>query len=292
MAKTLEELFPHKFSVGDTVKVVARGESEWCKIGDTHNVRVCRHDHEDGAVYVVDDDAESAYIRECNLELVKPATQKGNEWKRHRGGKQPVAYETQVEWRMRDGVTGSCIAGELMWDHQKDGSDVMSYRVVSQPQAEEAEVKNTNMGTLSYTVEIDTSPAMQALNELSAKWDQVESPFKWRDTVNELDAYIEKFTREREALIERLASEGFALLPVMTPVVGVSDVVDMSDWRNWQEGDVIVVIDNKGGHKFETGDEVTVINIDEEDATYRIEATKDDEDWWLAKSDGKFIRRP
>ena len=61
----------------------------------------------------------------------------------------------------------------------------------------------------------------------------------WRDTVNELDACIEEFTREREALINRLAEEGFALIPPVVSVVSGFSGVDMSDWRNWKAGDVV-----------------------------------------------------
>lgn len=220
--------------------------------------------------------------------------QKVGEWKRHRGGKQPVADGVLVEVKLRDGDIQQHYAEGFAWPFTDCDVDanILKYRVISQPQAEEVEVKDTTIGTLSYKVEIDTTEASQAIDDLTAKWDQIETPFKWRDEVTELNAYIEKYTREREALIERLASEGFALIPPVVSVVSEFAGADMSDWRNWQEGDVIEVIANKGGHEFETGHEVTVINIDEEDATCRIEATKDGEDWWLAKSDGKFIRRP
>lgn len=293
MAKTLEEFFPHKFGVGDTVKVVARGESEWCKIGDTHKVRVCRHDHEDGAVYVVDDDDESAYIRECNLELVERDRQKGGEWKRHRGGKQPVADDVAVEYKLRNGYTDTWHARALSWSHAGGEGDVMKYRVISQPQAEEVEVKDTTIGTLSYKVELDTSPAMNALNELSAKWDQVESPLKWRDEVTELNAYIEKFTRERDSLIERLASEGFALIPAMTPVMGVADV-DMSDWRNWEIGDHLKIFAEEEGHEFEIGQTVKVIGFtsDDESLPVKAESLDGDEYWFINSREAKFIRRP
>lgn len=256
MAKTLEEFFPHKFGVGDTVKVVARGESEWCKIGDTHKVRVCRHDHEDGAVYVVDDDDESAYIRECNLELVERDRQKGGEWKRHRGGKCPVSENSVIDVKLDTGDTmKNEVAGNWAWSHQDIYPRIMQYRVISQPQAEEVEV-NVFVGK---DVKIEYAYAQEGvepehlewktmgtakidsicdLGSTEAKTDQIDGPIKWRDTVTELNAYIEKFTRERDELINRLASEGFALIPAMTPVMGVADI-DFSDWRNWKAGDIV-----------------------------------------------------
>lgn len=225
--------------------------------------------------------------------------QKGVEWKRHRGGKCPVPAGTKVSTRHRSGevvdvhfhtaTTGSGPATmNAIWKHTGDDHDIMAYKVISQPQAEdtevnvftgkdagveyafgepgcdmykldwkplgnavmgdvefdsvkaeEVEVKDTTIGTLSYKVEIDTSAATQAIDELAAKWDQIETPFKWRDEVTELNAYIEKYTRERDALIELLASEGFALIPAMTAVMGVSD--DMNFWKSWRVGDIIKV---------------------------------------------------
>lgn len=157
--------------------------------------------------------------------------QKRGEWKRHRGGKRPVDSDVKVECRMRNGDVETFGAGGFIWDHNGAEDDIMSYRVISQPQAEEVEVKNATIGTISYKISVD----------------QIAGPLAWRDTVTELNAYIEKFTREREALIERLASEGFAMIPAMTPVMGVADV-DMSDWRNWKVGDVVTVHGNQGGY--------------------------------------------
>ena len=77
---------------------------------------------------------------------------------------------------------------------------------------------------------------------MQAKTEHMETPFKWRDEVTELNAYIEKYTRERDALIERLASEGFALIPPVVSVVSEFSGVDMNDWRNWKVGDIVSVI--------------------------------------------------
>lgn len=184
--------------------------------------------------------------------------QTGGEWKRHRGGLCPVKAGTKVSTKHRDGEVfdvhhhtaqeGSSVASlNGIWKHNGDSFDIMKYRIISQPQAEEVDVKDTTIGTLSYKVEIDTTVASQAIDELAAKWDQVDGPLRWRDTVNELDAYIEEFTRERDALINRLALEGFALIPAMTPVMGVADL-DMSDWRNWKAGDVVTAHGAQGGY--------------------------------------------
>lgn len=182
----------------------------------------------------------------------------GGKWIRHRGGKCPVDGKALVEYRLRDGYTDTWTASSLDWSHTKVEGDVMSYRVISQPQAEEVEV-NVFVGK---DVKIEYAYAQEGvepehlewktmgtakidsicdLGSTEAKTDQIDGPILWRDTVNELDAYIEEFTRERGALINRLAVEGFALIPAMTAVMGVADV-DMGDWRNWKRGDVIEMI--------------------------------------------------
>jgi hypothetical protein len=106
------------------------------------------------------------------------------------------------------------------------------------PLPNDEEVKDTNLGTLTYKIEVDTSSAMTAINELSAKWDHLESPLKWRDEIIELEAYEEEFRREREKLIRKLESEGFKLIDHVAPVCG-DQIIDMSDWRNWQAGDIV-----------------------------------------------------
>lgn len=181
-------------------------------------------------------DYKTAIVTESQWQAERDR-QKGGEWKRHRGGKQPV-FGGKVEVKFRDGDVEEWFSDSLDWNHNGKGRDIMKYKIISQQQAEEVEVKDTTIGTMSYKAETDTTEANQAIDELASKWDQVDGPLRWRDCVNELDAYIEEFTRERDALIERLASEGFALIPAMTPVVGVADL-DMSDWRNWKEGDLI-----------------------------------------------------
>jgi hypothetical protein len=219
--------------------------------------------------------------------------QKGGEWKRNRGGKVPVSLNDTVDVKLRCGDIQQGKAHEFIWRHEDCdvAANIMQYRIISQPQAEEVDVKDTTIGTLSYKVEIDTSAATQAIDELSAKWDQIETPFKWRDEVTELNAYIEKFTRERDELINRLSLEGFALIPAMTPVMGVADI-DFSDWRNLQEGDIIECGD-EGWSSSWRGSRVTVKAIERADyggslPVYAIDEDGDD-DWGESYT---FISRP
>lgn len=312
-------------------------------------------EYNDGVWYVVGSDIEMAYnapMYDKKLDLAddhdtanvnraqwqaERDRQNGGEWKRHRGGKCPVKAGTQVSTKHRDGEvvevhhhtaqTGSSVASlNGIWKHNGDSFDIMQYRVISQPQAEEVEV-NTFVGKdaqLEYAFsqdgvalenldwkpiggkltsiegvdpaifgevedsDIDTSQVMRTLNELSAKWDQVESPFKWRDTVNELNAYIEKFTRERDELIERLASEGFALIP---PVVTTWSYI--LPFEDWEVGD-LVTSKTDYNKLFTKGKQYKITRIYEEYGTNRISIESDDkgaDNGWIA-SNFEFHSRP
>ena len=209
--------------------------------------------------------------------------QKCGEWKRHRGGKRPVDPSVRVECRMRNGDVEESSAGGFMWDHNGAEDDVMKYRVISQPQAEEVEVKDTTIGTLSYKISVD----------------QIAGPLAWRDTIIHCQAIIEDCEREIAKNENLLALEGFSLIPAMTPVAGVADV-DMSDWRNWKRGDIVeVILPNDSG--LDVGKQYTVSYIEKPDYIGGMHVNVVDEtgaDYWPEDDeyDGrlvfKFISRP
>lgn len=218
--------------------------------------------------------------------------QKGGEWKRHRGGKQPVLNEVFVEYKLRDGVTGECRANQLDWFHDKSGHDVMQYKVISQPQAEEVEMVSAKTIEAMDATDRGEGRTFNSAQDLyaalditsKAKIDQIDGPIKWRDTVNELDAYIEEFTREREALINRLALEGFALIPAMTPVMGVADIVFPIE--EWQIGDIVEVISVSGESGAPLG-VFKITDIDSSEPKYEL-----DDSYFPNHNQMKFIRRP
>ena len=164
-------------------------------------------------------------------------------WIRHRGGKCPVADDVKVLYRMRSGTITS--RGEpssiLSWDHSKSGADIMAYRVIEETKDQEIEeVEDTNIGTLSITLDVNDvfKPMIASMKDIALEWGQIESPLKWRDEIIELEAYEEEFRREREKLILKLESEGFKLIDHVAPVYG-EQIIDMSDWRNWKDGDIV-----------------------------------------------------
>lgn len=165
-------------------------------------------------------------------------------WIRHRCGNRCVDDDVFVEVRLRCGDVQRGEAKDFIWSHHccDSAANIMAYRVIEEAKDQEIEeVKKTNFGTITYKLEIDATEATQRIDSLVAKWGHIVSPLKWRDEIIELEAYEEEFRREREKLIRKLESEGFKLIDHMAPVFGEA-LVDMDNWNNWENGDIIEVI--------------------------------------------------
>lgn len=92
------------------------------------------------------------------------------------------------------------------------------------------------------------------LAEIKAKYSL--NPITNRDRIRAIDAQLADLTLERAERVAELAAEGFALLPAV-------DAVDMEDWRNWQAGDLLEVVDRQDEyHSFNVGDVVTMLEHD------------------------------
>lgn len=215
--------------------------------------------------------------------------QKGGEWKRHRGGKPPVSLNTTVEVKLRCGDIYEGKAHELLWHHAycDVAANIMQYRIISQPQAEEVELSRLEARMLFG------KPCIVYPESTEAKTDQIDGPILWRDTVNELDAYIEEFTREREALINRLAEEGFALLPAMTAVMGVADrpATKIESYRDWKAGDIVIgKVDYNG--QFTKGRQYKLTDVHVDRGRIDVEVDdKGEENGWTAHN-FEFHSRP
>ena len=242
-------------------------------------------------------DCSSAIAREDQWQAEREKMNKPK-WIRHRGGKCPVADDVKVLYRMRSGTITS--RGEpssiLIWGHGKIGADIMAYRVIEETKDQEIEeVKDKNIGTLSITVDTDDvfKPMIASMKEMALEWGQIESPLKWRDEIIELEAYEEEFRREREKLIRKLESEGFKLIDHMTPVYG-EQIIDMSDWRNWQAGDIVECVTDDYAGVYTNGKHYVVELVKEDVFSVFDDCGKGSScDWFDHESEGlKFIRRP
>lgn len=155
-------------------------------------------------------------------------------WIRHRGGKCPVESGVKVDYRMRNGSIDSFgrKSDTLYWDHDNEGGDIMAYRLHKPAEQVEACSKpELQINLQDGYGEIYNAQAIE------------HGPLQWRDRIAEIDSTTQDLTTERAELVQKLASEGFALIGRV-----VEPVEDMSDWRNWQAGDFVEAIDTSGGY--------------------------------------------
>lgn len=231
--------------------------------------------------------------------------QKGGEWKRHRGGSVPVDALAVVEVKLRDATLETHRAECFNWRHDKTPDDIMSYRVISQPQAEEPMkakfdgvklefsrdgVNFSEIGTARIDNICDLGPA-------EPQRQQSTGPLTWRDTIIHCQAIIEDCEREIQANVNLLDSEG--LMMQLDPKKGMQayDVpaVDMGDWRNWKEGDLLKVVDSVDDtHNIDEGE---IVVFDGQDINRRMDAARctynsDIRHYWILRENVEFHSRP
>ena len=185
-------------------------------------------------------------------------------WIRHRGGKCPVDSGVKVDYRMRDGEI-DCFghdAGRLHWSHEPDDCDIMAYRLhkpVEQPVIEPAVVAKLRYDPCA------------------------DGPLQWRDRITEIDATTSALAAERAELVQKLASEGFALIErAVDPV---------EDYGNIQIGDLVSVI-SIGGFSdctgLSVGDIVEVTSVDNDESLKTVSGGS----WGSIGYNYKFHSRP
>ena len=180
--------------------------------------------------------------------------QKGGEWKRHRGGKQPVADGVTVDVKFNDGTQRDGKLAEH-WEWRKEDADprITQYRIISQPQAEEVEV-NAYLGD---SVKLEISHDGVNFSEIGTaridnicdlgpaepQWQQSTGPLAWRDTIIHCQAIIEDCEREIKANVNLLDSEG--LFMQLEPKKGMQayDVPVPLHYSEWQDGDIVRCIE-------------------------------------------------
>ena len=191
-------------------------------------------------------------MRACVEKCEPESKPKANGWVRNRGRKNPFDVCTLVDARLRSGevVTGK-FSENLHWVHTGNNFDVMAYRVNESVEAETPEV---------------TAP--------------VDGPLQWRDRVNEIDRTVEALEEERASLIQKLAGEGFKLIKREAV-----ELPDMSDWRNWREGDMVEIIDD-GGWRNPVGNVYAIQSRDNSEMPFVVNGI------WYRPEMLKFHSRP
>ena len=133
-------------------------------------------------------------------------------WIRHNSKQQPVDDHVEVEIRTRGCDYEICEASGFAWNATGE-NQIMAYRLHK---------------TVDQ-VEACSKPDPRD----SAKRDS-DYVCWMRDRITEIDATTSALATERAELVQKLASEGFALIGR-----AVEPVEDMSDWRNWKVGDLL-----------------------------------------------------
>ena len=192
-------------------------------------------------------------------------------WIRNRGGKAPVGDYAVIEYRMRSGqVMKTGTGGMLNWDHGNWPTDIMAYRLHKPAEQVEAYSK----------------PELQI--KLPENYGEImdraeEGPLQWRDRITEIDATTHSLTTERAELVQKLVSEGFALIwRVVEPV---------KDYGNIQIGDLVSVI-SIGGFSdctgLSVGDIVEVTSVDNDESLKTVSGGS----WGSIGYNYKFHSRP
>jgi len=182
-------------------------------------------------------------------------------WIRHNSKQQPVDDHVEVEIRTRGGDYEICEASGFAWNATGE-NQIMAYRL--------------------------HKPAEQV--EACSKPDPRDSAKRdsdyvcWmRDRITEIDATTQALTTERANLVQKLASEGFALIG--------RAVEPVEDYGNIQIGDLVSVI-GIGGFSdctgLSVGDIVEVTSVDNDESLKTVSGGS----WGSIGYNYKFHSRP
>lgn len=211
-------------------------------------------------------------------------------WIRHRGGWMPVGAATIVEVRLRCGDIQKHEACEFLWRHKDcdSAARIMAYRIIEETKDQEIEeVKKTNFGTITYKLEIDATESTQRIDSLVAKWGHIVSPLKWRDAIIHCQAIIEDCEREIDRNVNLLDAEGLMMQKYSKKAMQHYQTdIDMSDWRNWENGDIIEVIKESETSNAKAG-LYTITGFDSDHPKIEL-----DERYFPEYANMKFVRRP
>ena len=156
------------------------------------------------------------------------------------GGECPVAEGVRVDAKFRNNeIAMNCEAGThksdhgtmcaQIWTHDDHPGDIIAYRL---HKPEQASVEAIEAGIAAAD-----AGKVKPIAEVKSMYEY--NPIHTRDRILEIDRTTEALEEERVALVQRLADEGFVLARVDGKVAPVED---MSDWRNWEAGDIIEMI--------------------------------------------------
>lgn len=252
-----------------SINALTASRKAYWLIGAATNISTTASDHATAIVTRFDWSADRARI-------AKPA-KNAEGWIRHRAGRKcPVEEGVRVDYRMRSKREAYGERAELLdWglDNECPASDIMAYRLHKPAEQVEACSKPDPRN--------------------SAKRDS-DYVCWMRDRITEIDATTQALTTERAELVQKLASEGFALIGRINDLLteAAQKHEDMSDWLNWKVGDLVECIshdnDQRWSSKFEIGSINKITEVyrgDDSDLTVNI-------GYYVNPADFKFHSRP
>lgn len=152
-------------------------------------------------------------------------------WIRHRGGKFPESAKgfDEIEVRFRNGDVDSSDSWPR-WTHNCGGLDIMAWRGHDLSTTED----------ICAVVDAAYKPAI-AHADLRERYD---GPIKWRDRITEIDSTTQALTTERAELVQKLASDGFALIGRINDLLteAAQNHEYMSNPKFWRDGDMVEIL--------------------------------------------------
>lgn len=200
--------------------------------------------------------------------------QNGGEWKRHRGGKCPVHGDQKVEVKLRDGDIQQAYARCFAWPYDSCDTyaNIMQYRIISQPQAEEPMKAKFDGVKLEFSrdgvnfSEIGaTSTDYIAEIGIEPKWQQSSGPLAWRDTIIHCQAIIEDCEREIQRNVDLLDAEGLMMQKDSKKAMQhYAPDIDLTYWGNWKAGDVVECTESSCDSAYTVGNYYKVAEVTKE----------------------------
>ena len=207
-----------------SINALTASEKAYWLIGVAKSISTIASDHASAIVTRADWEKEK---------MKQEAPKKNAEgWIRHNSKQQPVDDHVEVEIRTRGGDYEICEASGFAWN--ATGEDqIMAYR----PHKPAEQVEACSKPELQINLP-------DGYGEIYSAQAVEHGPLQWRDRITTIDFDIHSLTAERAELVQKLASEGFALIgrinELLTDAAQKHD--DMSDPKNWRNGDIVECI--------------------------------------------------
>jgi hypothetical protein len=194
-------------------------------------------------------------------------------WIKHEGNECPLPDDAMCDTKWDDGIGAPTrAAGDWKWIDPA----ITHYRPILAEKAQEPE-------PIPATQYDPRSVSFNLLDRLKSAHDQAQQiPFLEAELRRELAGM--GYTLGEIGVVEPANSTAV----VVEPEAAVETPQDMSDWRNWREGDFLTVIQKRYGHKFSIGQIVQIKTISEGSICC---ADRSDE-WYLEDDEARWHSRP